>query len=193
MASKIFFTALIFVLTAFIAISAVDPKLTGSELPFDIGDTLPDSVLLDEGDNFWFTTDILLGCIHSKLSGYEIDGIRYYYGVLGYCNKAVKPRVIHTIVVADSMFATTEGLKVGQSFADALFYSDGEYVNMGVAERVYVILPSGWNAAYNTGFSAYNQNESDTIPIKQRIIEYFFRSLYYSEYEKDYIDTIEGF
>ena len=55
--------------------------------------------------------------------------IENVYPVLGYCNKPVKPRVIHSIVVVDSMFATYEGLRVGQPLTDALNYTKGEPQN----------------------------------------------------------------
>jgi hypothetical protein len=198
MASKIFFTALILLLTAFIALSADDPQTTGSELPFDIGDTLPDSITIDEENCIWEELDpifptFILSCPITA------GGITYYYGIQINVGPE-KPPEIPIIIVKDPEFETPELLSVGGSMTQALTFSNGEIIRMYPCCKVYVKLPSGWNAAYKpVGISPCNSNaaeKSDSLPITERKIDYLFKmqtTAGYTDFEEAYKVKLENY
>ncbi len=161
MASKIFFTAIIFILIAFIALSADDPQATGSKLPFDIGDTLPDSIVLDSCFGLSFSP---ISSFIPMLCPVIIDGVEYCFEISNELSW------IKMIVVFDSLFVSPEGLRIGQEFGQAL----SKCIHLeSVGQPFYQIcarLPSGWYAA-----AGYWVPPDDTTGLAEDTIEFFFK------------------
>jgi hypothetical protein len=136
----------------------------------------------------------------NRLHPVTINGLEYYYELHSNLENPGHNRVVWMIVVQDTSFITPEGLRIGQPFTAALGFSHGQIVRMYNAFKVYVKLPSGWNAAYrHGGLDIGLRNDAgimDTIPISERKIDYFFKYPFhdgYSKYESEYLDTVQGY
>ena len=164
----------------------------GTELPYDIGDTLPENIMFNKNKPLTDPANPIFG--GTLLLPTIIDGIEYYYNSdYDFTEKPIPSSVVHMIIIRDTNFVTPEGLRAGQRFSDALYFSNGEVIRHYGAKKVYVILPSGWNAAYRAYRAA-----TDTIPYCGRNIEFFFKASsdeYYdhTRYEDNFRIKVDGY
>jgi hypothetical protein len=195
---KIFITLLI-LLSGQLAAGEIEK--IGTSLPYDVGDTLPDTIILDEKNKLREFINPLSAYAYMPIYPVTLEGIKYYYGFMGVIPKPDRPKVIARIIVMDTAFVTPEGLKVGQPFTDALPFSKGEIIQRYDCWKVYAKLPSGWKATYLTSeLGKYSKTDFvgklDTIPIDRRKIEYFLKTGHSSEHDSWELRTlkkIEGY
>jgi hypothetical protein len=168
--------------------------LVSTELPYDIGDVLPDSINLDHNGLFEYLTPYRDPVI---LRPATIDEVKYYFRLVGGCNDNLKR--IRMIIVKDSTFVTPEGLSIGQPLRNALGFSNWEIIWMCNLGKAYVKLPSGWNAAgywkdLKDDCTKISQRTNNEFPLEGRNIEYFFKlgeSQNFEEHEEAFKIKIE--
>jgi hypothetical protein len=188
----------LFLLASFYPISGDCLEDPWTDLPFDVGDTLPNYIFVDSNRPIYDKLNPSdSGLI--ILSPAIVEDVEYYYAFKENPQNVNQPRVIKMILVRDRAFVTPEVLFIGLPFEISLQFSRNKVVRMYDALKVYAKLPSGWNAAYKLGeFGETSIDEAivnDTIPVIERKIDFFFKysaSSDYKEYEMEYLDTAWG-
>jgi hypothetical protein len=183
-----------------IHLMAGEREIIPTELPYNVGDTLPDTIFLDENPIYWLPT--VYSSTFVRFYHVTIDGIKYSYNLTDHYARGIKGdsiREINAIKVIDTAFVTPEGLRVGQPFTDVLPFTKGEIIQMYSAHMVYAKLPSGWDAGYfleeTKDIEGDLIGKNDTIPISDRQIDFFFKSLasFWFTKEDEYKIKIEGY
>jgi hypothetical protein len=152
---------------------ADDNNQGGTRLPYDIGDVLPDSIHLDTTKGLLepTTEDTSPAILYPAI----VDGIKYFYQCWTESDPdSQEVRYINWILVKDSSFISPEGLRVGNPIVNALKFSEDDII--WTPMKIFVQLPSGWNAALLNTPSYLQEGKTDiSIPIENLKIQYFFR------------------
>lgn len=173
----------LFVVLSVIAInlySLSDISKKYHSIPYEVGDTLPDSITIDSSAKpvtFEPSPDLINTTMYYPSS---VNGIKCYFVF-------DNARIINNIFVLDRDFMSPEGLSIGDPISDALQYSDSNIILIGT-QTVMCELPSGWLPCsltrcgsmgiidgLHTSFPPCDSMIRDTSYLLNRKIEFFMK------------------